>query len=264
MGEPLVGAQQATGFPFLQGIMPTVRALNALWFHAARASREPSQPPPIAQSDLTPATLESALAAYGLVLPKAETVVSAAEAMTAAERIGFPVALKIRSSDIVHKTEAGAVALDLRDARAVSAAADALVARVRQKHPDARIEGFLVQEMVSGVEAIVGARSDPLYGPLLLVGTGGVLVELAKDAALRLLPVTADEVETMIEGLKLSKLLAGFRGAPPGDRGALVTAALAAGRFFLDHRAKIRDLEINPLVVRRSGCVAVDVRVLWR
>jgi acyl-CoA synthetase (NDP forming) len=264
MDEPLIAAQQATGFPFLQGILPTVRALNALWFHAARALREPASSPPAGQSDLTPATLDAALAAYGIALPKAETVATADEAIAAAGRIGYPVALKVRSPDIVHKTEAGAVALDLRDAAAVNAAAHALSARVRQKQPGARTEGFLVQEIVSGVEAIVGARSDPLYGPLLLVGTGGVLVELTNDASLHLLPVTRKDVEATIEKLKLSRLLAGFRGAAPADRGALVTSVLALGRFFLDHRAKIRDIEVNPLVVRPNGCVAVDVRVLWR
>jgi acyl-CoA synthetase (NDP forming) len=118
--------------------------------------------------------------------------------------------------------------------------------------------------MVAGMEAIVGARSDPLYGPLLLIGAGGVLVELARDAALRLLPLSARDVTTMIDGLKLSKLLAGYRGHPAADRTALEAAALALGQFFLDHRARIQDIEINPLMVRRSGAVAVDVRVLWR
>ena len=125
---------------------------------------------------------------------KSRLVGNAAEAAAAAERIGFPVVLKIHSRDILHKTEAGGVALGLRDRAAVQAAADALAAAARAAQPDARIDGFLVQEMVSGVEAIVGARSDPLYGPMLLVGSGGVLVELAKDAALRLLPVSAAEV----------------------------------------------------------------------
>jgi hypothetical protein len=97
-----------------------------------------------------------------------------------------------------------------------------------------------VQEMVSGVEAIVGARSDPLYGPMLLVGSGGVLVEVAKDAALRLLPVTTQDVGTMIDGLKLAQHLAGFRGQPAADRAALEAAALGLGRFFLDHRARIK------------------------
>jgi hypothetical protein len=193
-----------------------------------------------------------------------------AEAVSAAERIGFPVALKIRSPDILHKTEAGGVALGLQDRGAVAAAAQALVASARATAPDARIDGFLVQEMVSGIEAIVGARSDELYGPMLLVGAGGILVELVEDAALRLLPVTADEVGAMVDGLKLARLLSGFRGRPAADRAALEATALALGRFFLDHRARIKDIEINPLMVRsrrsaeQAGAVAVDVRVVWR
>jgi acyl-CoA synthetase (NDP forming) len=120
--------------------------------------------------------------------------------------------------------------------------------------------------MVAGVEAIVGARSDALYGPILLVGSGGVLVELAKDAVLRLLPATSGDVSAMIDGLKLQKLLAGFRGRPAADRAALEAAALALGQFYLDHRARIAEIEINPLIVRAKGhgAVAVDVRVIWQ
>jgi len=266
VSDALLAARQAAGIPFLQGIVPTIRALNGLWFHAARRGRLPPVPPAAPRSELSPATLETTLARYGIALPKSQAVATAAEAMAAAERIGFPVALKIRSHDIVHKTEAGGVALDLRNRNAVETAADALIARARQADPHARIQGFLVQEMVSGVEAILGARSDALYGPLLLIGTGGILVELANDAALRLLPVTADDVETMIDDLKLAKRLAGFRGQPAADRAALADAAFAIARLFLDHRARIKDIEINPLIVRPNGCgaVAVDVRVLWR
>jgi succinyl-CoA synthetase beta subunit len=178
------------------------------------------------------------------------------------------VALKIRSRDILHKTEVGGVALDLDNRAAVEAAAAALTASSRAAHPSARIDGFLVQEMVSGIEAIVGARSDALYGPLLLIGAGGVLVELAEDAALRLLPVTAEEVGAMIDGLKLARRLTGFRGGAAADRAALEAAALALGRFFLDHRARIKEIEINPLMVRTGsadiGAIAVDVRVVWQ
>jgi len=146
----------------------------------------------------------------------------------------------------------------------VLTAADALTKAARGYKADARIDGFLVQEMVSGVEAIVGARNDPLYGPILLVGAGGILVELARDAALRLLPVTDDDVTVMVGSLKLNKLLAGFRGKPVADRVALEKTVLAIGQFYLDHRAKIEDIEINPLMVRPSGAVAVDVRVIWK
>jgi succinyl-CoA synthetase beta subunit len=131
-------------------------------------------------------------------------------------------------------------------------------------HPGARIDGFLVQEMVSGVEAIVGARNDALYGPILLVGAGGILVELAHDVALRLLPVTAQDVTAMIDGLRLNKLMGGFRGRPEADRQALKDTVGALAQFYLDHRTRIEDIEINPLMVRPNGTVAVDVRVIWR
>jgi acyl-CoA synthetase (NDP forming) len=254
LGDDHLAAQQATGFPFLQGIEPTIRALAGLWFHAARRGRAPPTPPPAPASDLSPATLQA------------------------------PVALKIRSPDILHKTEVGGVALDLQNRDAVQGAAEALAASARAVQRSARIDGFLVQQMVLGIEAIVGARDDPLYGPLLLVGSGGVLVELVADAALRLLPVTAREVSTMVDGLKLAKRLSGFRGQPAADRAAFEAAALALARFFLDHRARIKDVEINPLMVRAHNqspahdpqskvqkpagadpsVVAVDVRVLWR
>jgi len=259
-----IAAQRTAGFPFLQGQVATVRALNALWFYAQRKGRVPAALPPAPASDLTPANLEATLAKYGIALPKNATAANAAEAVTAASRIGFPVALKIQSKDILHKTEAGGVALDLKNAAAVQAAADDLIASARKAQSNARIDGFLVQEMVAGVEAIVGARSDALYGPMLLVGSGGILVELAKDAALRMLPVNESDVSAMLDGLKLAKLIAGFRGRPAADRAALEKAALALGRFFLDHREKISDIEINPLIVRQHGTVAVDVRVLWR
>ena len=268
LSEEQLAGHQATGFPFLQGIQPTIRALSGLWFHAARRGRLPPMPPPPPASDLSPATLDATLTGYGIALPKSQPVATAAEAATAAERIGFPVALKIRSRDILHKTEVGGVALNLDNRAAVEAAAAALTASSRAAHPSARIDGFLVQEMISGIEAIVGARSDALYGPLLLIGAGGVLVELAEDAALRLLPVTAKEVGAMIDGLKLARRLSGFRGGAAADRAALEAAALALGRFFLDHRARIKEIEINPLMVRTGsagiGAIAVDVRVLWQ
>ena len=161
--------------------------------------------------------------------------------------------------------------LDLRSRDAVQSAADALIASARAAHPDARIDGFLVQEMVSGVEAIVGARSDPLYGPLLLVGAGGVLVELAKDAALRLLPVDRDGRER--HGRRPQAQQAArraIRGRPAADRAALEKTVLALAQFFLDHRARIEDIEINPLMVReraarsRSTCASSGATITGR
>jgi succinyl-CoA synthetase beta subunit len=238
--------------------------MNALWFHAARRGRSPAIPSPPPSSDLSPANLDATLKTYGIVLPRSEIAANAVEAAAAAERIRFPVALKITSPDILHKTEAGGVILDLRDRASVVAAAQKLLDGTRSSFPDARIEGIQVQEMVSGVEAIIGTRTDPLYGPILLIGAGGVLVELANDAALRLLPVTPSEITSMIDGLKLKRLLAGFRSGPAADRAALEAAALALAQFYLDHRSRIGEIEINPLMIRQSGAVAVDVRAIWR
>jgi acetate---CoA ligase (ADP-forming) len=256
--------QEGAGFPFLQGLQPTLRAINALWFYAQRSGGAPAALKPAPASDLTPANLDITLARYGIALPQSRAVADAEAAAEAAAAIGFPVALKIRSAAIVHKTEAGGVALDLLSKQDVLDAAAGLTKAARAAYPDAVIDGFLVQEMVSGVEAIVGVHTDPLYGPLLLIGAGGILVELVRDVAQRLLPVGSADVGAMVDDLKLNRLLAGYRGRPPADRKALEATALGLARFYLDHRAGIDEIEINPLIVRASGAVAVDVRVAWR
>jgi acetate---CoA ligase (ADP-forming) len=256
--------QEQAGFPFLQGQQPTLRAINALWFFAERAGRLIPALPPAPPTDICPANLQSKLTQYGIVQAKSREADSAEQAADTAAAIGFPVALKIRSAAIVHKTEAGGVALNLASRQQVLDAAHALVQSARAAHPDAKVDGFLVQEMVSGIEAIVGAHSDALYGPLLLIGSGGIMVELVRDVAQRLLPVDSRDIGAMIDSLKLAALLSGYRGRPAADRKALESAALALARFYLDHRARIAEIEINPLMVRPEGAVAVDVRVAWR
>ncbi|MDB5571398.1 MAG: acetyl-CoA synthetase, partial [Hyphomicrobiales bacterium] len=209
---------------------------------------------------------DDALARYGIVQPRSRRAASVAQAVAAAQAIGYPVALKIQSRDISHKTEAGGVALGLNGAGEVEAAAQRLLESAKAAYPHAALDGFLVQEMAEGVEAIVGARDDALYGPVLVVGAGGVLVELVKDAALALLPVSGGEIGAMVDGLKLARLLAGYRGRPAADRVALEKTVAALAQFYLDHRARIADIEINPLIVRpgAGGACAVDVRVAWR
>ena len=266
MGPEAVELQADLGIPFLQQLQPSLRAMNALWFHASRQGRLPATPTPAPKSDLTIENLDATLARYGIAGPKSKVVTGGDEAARFASDIGFPVVLKIQSRDILHKTEAGGVVLDLRNADAVKTAADQLVKSARAAYPNAIIDGFLVQEMVSGVEAIAGARSDALYGPTLLVGSGGVLVELLEDVALSMLPVEESGVSGMVDKLNVSKLLAGYRGKPAADRAAFEKAAAALGQFYLDHRERIDDIEINPLIVRPDGkgVVAVDVRVIWK
>jgi acyl-CoA synthetase (NDP forming) len=266
--------QDATGMPFLQGLQPTVRALNALWFYSARTGREvPALPAPGgsaanvvdgSQADVTGAALADALAARGITPPESSFAADAGAAADAAQAIGFPVALKIVSPELSHKTEAGGVRLGLGDGAEVAAAAADMADRVAAA--GATLDGFLVQEMVDGVEMIVGAREDPLFGPMMVVGAGGVLVELVRDAAFRLLPVSDDDARAMVGELKAARLLDGWRGAPPADVEALVAAIAALSDFFLDHRPWLADLEINPLMVceKGRGVRAVDIRSIPR
>jgi acetyltransferase len=243
-----------------------IRALSGLAFYGARKGRRIAPPPPPAgrAESLDDANLAAALARHGLPAPKSGVAASPQDAGALAARIGFPVALKIVSRAISHKTEAGGVRLHLSSAPDVERAAQALLASAAKAAPGAPIDGFLVQEMVEGTEVILGARTDPLYGPMLVVGAGGILVELVKDIALRLLPVTAEEARAMLGELKVAKLLAGFRGRPPGDVDALVEAICGLSDFYLDYRHLLTDLEINPLIVhaKGEGVRAVDVRLV--
>ncbi len=266
MGPESIDIQDAVGFPFLQGLPATCRAMNALWFHAQRAGKKPAMAADAVDSQLNAENLDATLRAYGIEGPENSLAPTPAAAARAADIIGYPVVLKISSPDILHKTEASGVILDLRTAAAVEEAGNKLLLSAKAAYPGARIDGFLVQEMVSGVEAIVGAREDDLYGPMLLVGAGGIFVELLKDARLKLLPVDAKEIAGMIDDLKLETLLAGYRGKPAADRKALENAISALAQFYLDHRARIADIEINPLIVRPAGqgVCAVDVRVIWK
>ena len=176
------------------------------------------------------------------------------------------MAVKIVSPDASHKTEVGGVILGLSDAAAVRAAAETMRARLIAQEPQARVEGFLVQEMVAGVEMILGVREDPQFGPFMLAGLGGVMVEAMRDVAIRLLPVDEDTARDMLATLRGAPLLGEFRGRPARDLDAMVRAMTGLSRLFLDHRPWLSDLEINPLIVRakNEGVRAVDVRVVRR
>ncbi|HEY4404373.1 MAG TPA: acetate--CoA ligase family protein [Xanthobacteraceae bacterium] len=252
--------QEQVGFPYLQGLPETVRALAALAFYGARRGRVIAPlPPPREQAEtLQGAALEAALASHGLTPPHSGRAASPGEAAGIAARIGFPVALKIVAAQISHKTEVGGVRLNLKSPQEVEHEAQALAAAV-----GTRLDGFVVQEMVEGIEMIVGAHHDPLFGPMMVVGAGGILVELIKDVACRLLPVGPQDARAMLAGLKVTELLAGFRGRPAADVDALVAAICGLSDLYLDHRHLMSDLEINPLIVLPAGkgVRAVDVRV---
>ena len=263
-----IAFQDATNMPFVQGTLVGVRVMNALWFYAQRAGNNITVlPEPTGRADnCSGEALEAALAAAGIPAPKTARASNAADAGSAAASVGFPAALKIVSPEASHKTEIGGVALNIADAADAVTAADAMQARLLAHDPAARIEGFLAQEMVSGTEMLVGARDDALYGPMIILGAGGVMVELMRDVAIRLLPVTESDVRTMLGELKSAALLDGYRGAAPADKDALVAAVVTLGDFYLNHRHVLADMEINPLMVRAKGqgVCAVDIRAISR
>jgi acetate---CoA ligase (ADP-forming) len=204
------------------------------------------------------------LAAYGLATPAEALATSPYDAASFAARIGFPVAMKLISPDILHKTEAGGVILNVESEAAASAAFSTLVARAHDSHPGARIRGVQIQQMIAGgQEVIVGIQSDPIFGPLVMFGLGGIYVEVLADVSFRLAPLTAADAEEMIDEVRSAKLLAGVRGAPAADRAALVDAIVRVGQLAADH-PEIAELDVNPLLVlpEGQGAIAVDARII--
>lgn len=200
------------------------------------------------------------LDAYGIARLPARVAESAADAAAVAEQIGFPVALKIVSPDITHKTEVGGVALGLPHARAVREAAAAMLGRVASARPHAVLRGLLVEGMApAGKELVLGGVRDQQFGPLVMVGLGGIYVEVFADTAARLAPVSSAEAEAMLDELRMAPLLRGTRGEPPVDRAGLAGLVSRFSQLLVD-LPEIGEIEINPLTVGPATAVAVDAR----
>ncbi|HUB95987.1 MAG TPA: acetate--CoA ligase family protein [Stellaceae bacterium] len=255
--------QQKAGIPFIQGLPETLRAAQHLvrYAEALRTRPAPLPMPAGSAAALAGAAFARLLAEHGITLPRSEEAATPADAGDAAARIGFPVAVKILAHQALHKTEIGGVALHLGTKEAVRAAAQAMAAR-----GGSGTAGFLVQEMVDGLELMIGVREDAQYGPVMVAGLGGVAVEVLNDVAVRLLPVDEAVAAEMLASLKSAPLLGAFRGRPPRDVAAAARAMAGLSRLFLDHRRFLSDLEINPLIVLAlgEGARAVDVRPVRR
>ncbi len=204
------------------------------------------------------------LAAYGIATAAEALATTPAEAAALAEQIGFPVVMKLSSPDILHKTEAGGVMLNIRSAQEAAAAFTDLIARGGAVQPAARMRGVQIQKMiVGGQEVIVGVKRDPTFGPLVMFGLGGIYVEVLADVSFRLAPLTEADAWEMLAEVRAARLLAGVRGAAPADRAALVDAIVRVGRLAADH-PQIAELDVNPLMVlaEGQGVVAVDARIV--
>jgi acetyltransferase len=215
---------------------------------------------PGAERQLGMPELTPLLDAYGIPRLAARVAESAADAAAVAEDIGFPVAVKIVSPDIAHKTEVGGVVLGLRDARTVGEAAAAILGRVARERPEAVIRGLLVEAMApAGKEILLGGVRDGQFGPLVMVGLGGIYVEVFADTAARLAPVSAAEALVMLDELKTASLLRGARGEPPVDRDGLAAIVERFSQLLVD-LPELAEIEINPLMAGPDGAVAVDAR----
>ncbi len=206
------------------------------------------------------------LAHYGI--PSTKEVLLTLDAILALKDapVSFPVALKLASADIPHKTEADAVRLNVKSLDELQAAAQAVVNGGKKHAPNARIDGVSVQEMASGIEMIAGAVNDPHFGPYVMVGLGGVLTEVLHDVSHRFAPLTAADAREMLAELKGAKILEGYRGAPPADIDAVVDVLVRLSWLIHDHRDRIAEIDVNPLFVRTKGegVVAADALVVLR
>lgn len=198
----------------------------------------------------------------GIATTPGHLATSEEEAVQAAEAIGFPVVLKVSSSDIVHKSDVGGVKLRLQSAADVRQAFRAIQQSVKEQAPEARMEGVAVQQMAKpGVEVIIGMTKDATFGPVLMFGLGGVMVELLKDVAFRIVPITQRDADEMMHDIQGFPLLAGYRGAPPADLAALQNILLKLSAF-VEHTPEIKEVDLNPVYAYAQGALAVDARIL--
>jgi acetate---CoA ligase (ADP-forming) len=264
-----MAAFAAAGIPCYTSMPSCARAIRALVDYARFQERRqhrapaPTAPPLRAETAralaaagpvLTEAETKALLAPYGIPCPPEALATSADEAAAAAAGIGGPVALKVQSPDIPHKTEAGAVALEIEGEAAVRTAYARVLANAAAAHPGAAIDGVLVQKMAPpGREVILGISRDPVFGPMLMLGLGGIHVEILRDVVLTPVPVAAEAVPALISGLEGAALFDGVRGEPPADRRALAQLVVALSRFAADHAEAIAEIDLNPVVVHPEG-----------
>jgi acyl-CoA synthetase (NDP forming) len=260
----------AAGIPRYTSPVRCARGIAALWAFAEATQRRArtKDEAPLALTapewtktlqggtgaDLTEFESKRLLTAYGIPVTREQLARDADEAVRAAEAIGLPVVMKIQSPDIPHKTEAGGVRIGMRSAAEVRSAFDEIIANAKAYAPDALIEGVVVQEMVSGgTELILGVTNDPLFGPAVMAGLGGVFAEVMKDVCFRLAPITRSEADSMLRELRGFPLLDGARGRPKADVAAATDALMRLSALAVDLRDSLAELDINPLAVLAAG-----------
>jgi acetyltransferase len=268
LDQEVVRPLAEAGIPFLEGSETALLAVRHAREYARFLDRPSAGVPPrpaptraTGRGVLSNAEATALLREFGIPLAETRLAADAEDAVRVAERLGYPVALKIDSPDIVHKTDVGGVRLGCTDAAAVRRAASDVLAEVRRRAPAARIDGVLVQRMVpGGVEMILGVKSDPSFGPAVVCGVGGIFVELLRDVSVRVPPIDLGEAREMIAELRGRALLGGARGRPPADVPALADAVVRLAALAAAYGPRLQALDLNPLLVlpEGAGVVAVD------
>lgn len=211
---------------------------------------------------LTEVESKEMLKAAGVPVVETRLARNMKEAVAISREMGYPVALKLMSEDVVHKSDAGGVKLGLQNGSQVEKAYSAMMSSVKAAYPGAKIDGVSVQRMAEpGVEVIVGMSKDPQFGPVLMFGLGGVLVELLKDVSFRIVPVAKMDAAEMIREIKGFPMLQGFRGSKPSDLDALENLIVAVSAF-VEKNPQVKELDLNPVFAYDDGVVAVDARIV--
>jgi acyl-CoA synthetase (NDP forming) len=201
-------------------------------------------------------------AEYGISVNKFSLAKTEKEAAKQAEEIGYPIVMKIVSQDIIHKSDAGGVLVNLKSAEEVEVGFKKIMENAKKYKVDARIEGILIQKMApQGTEVIVGAVKDPQFGQTVMFGLGGIFVELLKDVNFRVAPLTLQDGKDMITSLKAFPLLNGYRGQKPADLEALAEILVNVSRLVMDH-PEIKELDLNPIMAYPKGAKTVDARII--
>jgi acetyl-CoA synthetase (ADP-forming) len=199
---------------------------------------------------------------YGIPVTKFKVALNEDEAAEYAGEIGYPVVLKIVSPDIIHKSDAGGVMVNLKNPAEVTVAYKKILENVKKYNANAKIVGVLVQEMApQSTEVIVGAIKDPQFGQTVMFGLGGIFVEILKDVNFRIAPLTTDDATEMITQLKAYPLLKGYRNTPPADIDALVGILCSTSRLVMDN-PEIKELDLNPVMAYQKGAKTVDARII--
>ncbi len=211
---------------------------------------------------LTEVEAKAVLHEAGIPVTRTDLAASRDDATRLAKEMGFPVVLKIVSPDIIHKSDVGGVKLNLANEEQVAAAYDQIMASAKAAVPQAAIQGVAVQQMARpGTEIIIGMSKDPQFGPVLMFGLGGILVEVLKDVSFRIVPLTSRDARQMIREIKAFPLLEGYRGSEPANIPFLEDLLLKVSSF-IEAAPEIKEMDLNPLFAYRDGAIAVDARII--